>query len=219
MSVVPFSSSAVDEALERRVFNSPEVHRFEVVHRTVAEFMAAEDLVRRIRVGLPVSRVLALICGIDGKPVASLRGLFAWLMAHDSTLAELYADRDPYAVATYGDSEVLSASAQRAVLVGLSSMSDPWFLTNENDRSSFRGLASLRNKDVILSVLQDPDAGVHAKVTMLEAIANSLASISDFEAPTRVLIADKGQTSWLRDAAVRAYAQTIEQNTAKARTT
>jgi hypothetical protein len=196
-------------ALGRRVFHSPDAHRFELVHRTVAEFLAAEDLLERIRAGLPIDRVLALICGSDGKPVASLRGLFAWLMSRDSTLSISYATLDAYAVATYGDCSVLSPDAQRALLVGLCGLSDPWFLSNESDRSSFRGLANENTKNVILDVLREPNTEVHAKITMLKAISNGSSKIADFAAITKQLVLNKNEGLWLRATATEAYVRSV----------
>ena len=43
-AVVPYANkSTLDAALKRRLFISPEVDRFEPIHRTIAEFLAAED--------------------------------------------------------------------------------------------------------------------------------------------------------------------------------
>lgn len=216
VSIIPHPTiTEVDESLERRVFHSPNVHRFELIHRTIAEFLAAEDLATRISEGLPIDRVFALICGADGKPVSSLRGLFAWLMTRDSTLAASYASLDAYAVATYGDSEVLSPQAQRSLLLSLSELSDPWFLTNETDRSSFRGLANETTKDVILGILQDADAGPHSKIAMLEAIANSSSRVADFEDVTRSIALDKSASSWLRSKAASAYGQSVGRDSRK----
>jgi hypothetical protein len=195
----------MEESVERRVFESPDVHQFELAHRTIAEFLAAEDLVERVRQGLPIDRVFALICGSDGKPVASLRGLFAWLISKDAALASSYLDLDAYAVATYGDCEVLSPQAQRSLLTSLSKLDDPWFLSNESDRTSFRGLANEDTKETILEVLKDANAGAHAKITMLEAIANTPNSIPDFEHVTQQLVINKEGGTWLRTVATRAY--------------
>ena len=57
-------------------------------------------------------------------------------------LAEDYVERDPYGVATYGDASVLPPNAQCAIWAGLRQLRDPWFLTNEDDRGSFRDLAN-----------------------------------------------------------------------------
>jgi hypothetical protein len=54
--------------------------RLEPVHRSVAEYLAARHLAAKAKSqGFPMGRVLALITGTDGAPVAALRGLFAWL--------------------------------------------------------------------------------------------------------------------------------------------
>ena len=46
---VPYPKhDALDAVVRRRLFFSPEADRFEPVHRTVAEFLAAEDLSKRI---------------------------------------------------------------------------------------------------------------------------------------------------------------------------
>ena len=178
LSVVPYPNrSDLDAVLRRRLFISPEVDRFDPIHRTIAEFLAAEDLSNRIMNGLPIDRVMALICGVDGRPVSSLRGLFAWLMCKLGHLAEDYVERDPYGVATYGDASVLPPNAQCAVWAGLRKLRDPWFLANEDDRGSFRGLANLNTAKIIREILQDPATGVHLKIAALEAIANSTENI------------------------------------------
>jgi hypothetical protein len=79
----------IDSVLERRIFVSPASDRFELTHRTLAEFLAAEELARLVTAGLPIDRVMALLCGFDGKPISSLRGLFAWLMCHLGPLHHL----------------------------------------------------------------------------------------------------------------------------------
>jgi hypothetical protein len=143
LSVMPYPNrNELDAVLRRRLFISTDVDRFQPIHRTIAEFLAAEDLAARIGNGLPIDRVMALICAIDGRPVSSLRGLFAWLMCKLSHLAGGYVERDLYGVATYGDASVLPPYAQCAIWAGLRKLRDPWFLANEDDRGSFRGLAN-----------------------------------------------------------------------------
>ena len=156
LSVIPHPGrDHTDAALKRRLFTSSTADRFEPAHRTIAEFLAAEDLSERVKSGLPIDRVLALICGNDGKPVSSLRGLFAWLMCKLGHAAEAYIERDPYGVATYGDASVLSPKAQCAVWVGLRALRDPWFLANEEDRGSFHELANLNTATIVREILQD----------------------------------------------------------------
>ncbi len=214
LSVVPFEHVAVVEhVLGRRVFSSLASDQFQPVHRTIAEFLAAEDLARRIRDGLPISRVLALMCGPDGAPVSALRGLFAWWMCHLGANAERHVGLDPYAVATYSDGAHLPPAAQRAVWTSLASADDPWFFANENERGTFHGLANQNTKSVIRSILSDRDASAHLTVACLEAVAACPAHLGlDAEIKAHAFADD--DNTWLRAAALRALLRQGDDTTA-----
>lgn len=206
-SFVPFDApSAVDEVLGRRVFTSPSTDCFQPSHRTIAEFLAGSDLAKRVSSGLPISRILALTCGLDGAPIAALRGLYAWFMCHLSAQAEPYVVRDPYAVATYGDASVLSPAVQLAIWNALDRVRDPWFLTNEDDRGTFNGLA---NRDTALrlkQILTGGNAAIHLKIAALEALATASSDLGladDLE----FLVFTPHDNTWLRSTALRALAQ------------
>ena len=210
LSVVPYPNrDDIDTVLKRRLFISPEVDRFEPIHRTIAEFLAAEDLSNRIANGLPIDRVMALISGIDGRPISSLRGLFAWLMCKIGHLAEGYVERDPYGVVTYGDASVLPPSAQCAIWAGLRQLRDPWFLANQDDRGSFRDLANPNTAKIIHELLKDPATGAHLKIAVLEAIANSTENIG-LNAIIRGMVLEKLDNKWLRSSALRAFAKSVQ---------
>jgi len=215
LSVVPYPNrNDLDAVLRRRLFISSEADRFEPVHRTIAEFLAAEDLSNRIINGLPIDRVMALICGVDGRPVSSLRGIFAWLMCKLGHLAEGYVECDPYGIATYGDASVLPPNAQCAIWAGLRKVRDPWFLANEDDRGSFRGLANLNTAKIIREILQDPKTGVHLKIAALEAIANSTENIG-LNAIIRGMVSEKNDNAWIRSTALRAFAKSVQNDWAQ----
>jgi hypothetical protein len=209
MSVVPYPNSGdLNAVLGRRLFVSPEVDRFELIHRTVAEFLAAEDLSRRIMSGLPIDRVMALICGFDGRPISSLRGLFAWLMCKIPQHAEDYVERDAYGVAVYGDASVLPPTAQCAIWGGLRELRDPWFLMEQDDSGSFRELANIHTVRIIQEVLKDPATRVHLKIAVLEAVANSTQNIG-LDQVLRDMVLEKHDNTWLRATALRAFAKSI----------
>lgn len=210
LAVVPHPNrSDLEAVLKRRVFMASEVDRFEPIHRTIAEFLAAEDLAQRITDGLPIDRVMALMCGFDGRPVASLRGLFAWLMCRLGHPAEDYVERDPYGVVMYGDASVLLPAAQGAIWHGLRELREPWFLTNEEDRGAFRDLANPHTANIISTLLQDPATGVHLHIAALEAVANSPAN-EDLSAIIRNMVLTKHSNTWLRSTAVRAFARSVQ---------
>lgn len=216
LSVVPYPNLGdLDAVLKRRLFVSSEVHRFEPAHRTIAEFLAAEDLSNRImNISLPIDRVMALICGVDGKPVSSLRGLFAWLMCKLGHIAEGYVERDPYGVATYGDASVLPPVAQCAIWAGLRKLRDPWFLANEEDRGSFRGLGNLNTAKIIREIIQDSTTSVHLKIAALEGIANSTDNMG-LNGILRSLVLDKTHNEWIRSTALRALVKFVQNDWAE----
>ncbi len=210
LSAVPYSNrNDLDAVLKRRLFDSPKTDLFEPAHRTLMEFLAAEDLSNRIANGLPVDRVLALICAVDGKPISSLRGLFAWLMCKLGHVAETYVERDPYGVVTYGDPSVLSPNAQCAIWAGLRQLHDPWFLTREEDHGSFSGLANANTAKTLEEILQDPATGNHLKFAVLEAIAGSTEHIGLIEI-LRDMVFEKTNSTWLRSNALKALYKSIQ---------
>ena len=88
-------------------------------HRTIAEYLAAKALSKRLDAGLPLARLLALIQGFDGRPVDPLRGLFAWLVVHHQRDRLRLLRLDPLGVVLNGDVAALSASDRLALLEAL----------------------------------------------------------------------------------------------------
>lgn len=130
-------------ALCRRAFKAGEEEIVDYVHRTVAEFLAAEWLAEKIRNGLPLGRVLSLI-GVDGIPTSALRGLHAWLPVFLPEHASQFLKADPYGTLVYGDAASLTLSDRRLLLEELAKLSeaDPWFLSTSHTSSPIGGLAS-----------------------------------------------------------------------------
>ena len=89
-------------------------------HRTIAEYLAAKALSKRLDAGLPLGRLLALIQGFDGRPVDPLRGLFAWLVVHHRRGRARLIRLDPLGVVLNGDVAALSTSDRLALLEALS---------------------------------------------------------------------------------------------------
>lgn len=88
-------------------------------HRTIAEYLAAGAIAKRIAQGLPVTRVLALMSGADGGIVDPLRGLHAWLATRCATERAVLIDRDPLGVVLYGDLKQFSTQDKKHVLQAL----------------------------------------------------------------------------------------------------
>lgn len=106
----------VFDALKTRLFEFQGNDSYVPVHRTVAEFLAARFLAQRLEIGLPLGRVLALICGADGGVVTGMRGLHAWLAASSGMARRQLIERDPLGVLLYGDARHFSLGEKRGIL-------------------------------------------------------------------------------------------------------
>ena len=119
-SLAPSSDSAARSALGTGLFTSDGgQERFSPAHRQVAEFLGARYLARRLEEGLPVGRVLVLL-STDKEAIPSpLRGLAAWLAALSPRARRHLLDRDPVAVAAYGDIHDFTPAEKRRLLHGM----------------------------------------------------------------------------------------------------
>lgn len=107
------------QALKSRLFKCTDGKLYEPVHRSVAEFLGARFLAKRINVGLPLSRVLALMTGFDGGVVAALRGLMSWLGAHSPEARNHLIGMDPLGMVLYGDVQLFSTQTKQQLLSAL----------------------------------------------------------------------------------------------------
>ncbi len=101
----PPDSNAAYAATGSKLFRPAAAEeRVEPAHRTIAEFLAARWLGQQIdQHGLPLKRVLNLLLGRDGRTVAGLRGLYAWLAVECLSARKQLIDADPITVLMYGD--------------------------------------------------------------------------------------------------------------------
>lgn len=121
--------------------NLPET--VEPFHRTVAEFLAAQWIAKRIEQNaLPIGRVLRLFEGFDKKTISSLRGLFAWVATLSLTAFQRMVEIDPLAIAIYGDATCLSTTQKKEVILGLQREAQAYFGFNwqVQFRSPLQGL-------------------------------------------------------------------------------
>lgn len=109
-----------------RPSNLPET--VEPIHRTVAEFLAAQWIAKQIEQNaLPIGRVLRLFEGSDKKTVSSLRGLFAWVATLSLTAFQRMVEVDPLGIAIYGDAACLSTAQKKEVILGLQREAQAYF--------------------------------------------------------------------------------------------
>lgn len=148
------------QAVGTRLFRPEGEERVVPVHRSVAEYLAARWLAQQIDIaGLPLGRVLNLLLGQDGRPVAGLRGLHAWLALHSQKACTLLIEADPLTVVIYGDVKLMSVADKRNLLAGLHREAEryPGFLREVRSSHSLGALADPELRDHFLTALQAPE--------------------------------------------------------------
>ena len=164
-------------ALGRRVFEAGPVREsVDYAHRTTAEFLGAEWLAGRIRAGLPLGRVQALM-GVEGHPAPELRGLHAWLARFLPEQADQLIEADPYGVLTYGDAGSFSPTSRRRLLDALGRLSahDPWFRAGHWRSPGIGALAQPDMVEAFRAVLNSPSANFGLRSVVIDALAEGMA--------------------------------------------
>ena len=176
--------------------------RFSPVHRTVAEYLAARHLARRITDGLPVGRVLALMTGPDGGVVSGLRGLHAWLAVHCVARRALLIATDPLGVVLYGDVRDFSTQDKTRVLEELADLAgdDPGFRRQSWNARPFGALCTPDMEGVFCSILTSPSREA-ADQALVDCVVDALHYGPPLPALTGVLLSVVRQAD--RWAAVR----------------
>ena len=160
-------------ALGRRIFVAGfGTETVDYAHRTTAEYLAASFLAARVREGLPLGRVAALI-GVDGYPAPELRGLHAWLAVHLPEFADQLINADPYGVLTYGDAASLSPSSCGCLIRALDRLSrtNPWFRSGKWQAWPIGALARRDMIPYFRAVLNDANAGFSVRSVIVDALS------------------------------------------------
>ena len=134
---------AILRALKSNLFAGGTDGCFVLVHRQLAEFLAARFLHDRMTSGpcVPASRVFALMTGEDGVVVTQLRGLSAWLAAFDSDSRRYLIESDPIGTSLYGDVSAFHRDELEDLLHAMAKRREeirPWFWTPVALRSLIR---------------------------------------------------------------------------------
>lgn len=210
---LPLDQDIAEFSLDTALFRG-EDNTFLPMHRSVAEYLAGECLAR-LAVGavgrpvFPLSRVLALLCGADGKAPSELRGLFAWLAAHLSKLgdeagARQLIEADAATVLAYGDAAAFSTSGRKAVLINLD-REDPYFRASQDRALVVGGLAGEDLAQEFRQILDRPDDGGHLVLTVLIALEEGPVVQSLHPYMLEIALSE-GRPFWQRSRAARIWA-------------
>lgn len=199
---------AMKAAVGRHVFKQAEKKRIEPKHRKIAEYMAARYLAARVREGLSLRRVMALMTGIDGGTPSNLRGVYAWLVTMLSGMADHVLVHDPYGAIIYGDSRAWTPSTKKSALTALKEWAkkDPWFRGQERSRPALGGLSDPALVEDFQQLLLEDKCESHLLSTILDAIAggSKLPEIGD---SLLAFVKNSNKPDYLRSSAIEAFAK------------
>lgn len=170
----PADPVLVDQVARTRLFEAVGEGIVAPAHRTISEFLAGRWLAKRMKEGLPLSRILALVTGADEGIVSEMRGLVAWLACHSGSRAAEIVGRDPMGVIRYGDARALDGAARQALVSGLRTLAEEYPRFRDDDWSE-KGLGALCGADTtpaFAEILGDPSSPFSLTITILQAIVS-----------------------------------------------
>ncbi|MBI4292346.1 MAG: hypothetical protein HY661_12790 [Betaproteobacteria bacterium] len=178
-------------------------------HRTIAEFLAAAVIAKRIKNGLPVGRVLALMSGADGGIVDPLRGLNAWLATRCEQVRPALIERDPLGVVLYGDLRLFTTEEKSRVLRALHREAQrfAWFRKGHWEDHPFGALGTEDMSDTFQELLAKSDRSL-AHQSLLGCVLDAIeyGELMPKLAPDlRAIIRDASFSSDIRLAALDAW--------------
>ena len=112
-----FSQAEIEYVYKTRLFCKPD--GYAPIHRTIAEYLAARYLSKRIQAGLLPTRLAALILADETHLIANLRGLAGWLASLCETMRGAIFTADPAAILDYGDLHLFSQSDKAQLIQSL----------------------------------------------------------------------------------------------------
>ena len=114
------TSLPLEPVLRSRLFQGDGKDGYHYPHRSIAEYLAARYISKRLAAGLPLLRIWPLLCGADGGVVNNLRGLYGWLasLAGPNHHREVI-EKDPVALLVYGDAVHLSRDSKSLLIRAL----------------------------------------------------------------------------------------------------
>jgi hypothetical protein len=210
--LTPPDPVSADAVVHRALFRASEngVERMVPVHRSIAEYLAARWLARRVdKEGLPLGRVLNLLLGADGRTVAGLRGLYGWLALHCHAARAALIAADPLTVLVYGDVKPMSPVDKRALLAGLGKEAGRHaaFRWETRTAAPFGALADPELLADFREILESPDRG-NAAQSLVDAVLTVLAegmAIPELTGTVKNIVLDESRWSGVRSAALTVW--------------
>lgn len=160
-------------ALRTRLFNPISHHRYSPIHRSVAEYLAAKYLAKKLKQGLSLRRCFALITGFDGEPVAALRGLYAWLGTLTDKARIKVIETDVLGLVQYGDVSQFSVDEKVTVIQALKKEANDRGYLSYREGKSFAALTTPEMAQK-LSILLSRNAQAKVHESVLDVVLTGL---------------------------------------------
>ena len=149
---------------------------------SLAEFLAARYLTQLVGKGLPVGRILSLVCGFDGRVVSEFSGVTAWLAALCKTSRSLIIERNALGVLLQGDVKEFSPREKGALIECVAKRAvetDDYYRLIVNGDARLDDLATPDMGSVFRGYLRDlvdDDAGLRATLLVLRSLEGPICS-------------------------------------------
>ena len=148
-------------------------------HRQIAEFLAAKYLDHLIRDrGLPATRVLAWMKGIDGIVMPDLRGVSVWLAARNPDIRRTLIESDPVGVAFHRDAGGFSPQETALLLSSLETQLEYRLLTQQGEWASSASVGALMAgpaRSLLWNLLRDAERS-RARRVLVQVLLRGLAA-------------------------------------------
>jgi hypothetical protein len=194
----------IHAALKTRLFNKTGSD----IHRSVAEYLAAQFIARKINQGLLVNRVLALTSGFDGGIVAALRGLMAWLAVHSEQARERLIEIDPVGIIVNGDALLFTRQAKSQLFrVLIREAKSTGFPNRDWHTTAFSAITTKDMADELSEILNRPSRN-DGEQFLLHCLLRGLScseSIAEIKASLLTIIRDSSYWEGIRGNALNAF--------------
>ena len=194
-------------------------------HRQFAEFLAAWHLDHVIQErGLPASRVLAWMRGMDGIVVPDLRGVSLWLSARNREFRRPVIESDPVGVTFHGDAERFTREETALLISGLEAQLKHQRLKQYGELSSPASVGALMagpGREILYGMLRARDRSEVRRdlvehllrglgeATLRNAGSRDAGSGRDRKESCAVLVATVRDSSWRSSVRSRALVELI----------
>jgi hypothetical protein len=197
-------------AIKTRLFVGVSEEKFAPAHRSIAEYLAARFLARRMTNGdLPIGRVLSLMTAADGGTVAGLRGLHAWLAVHHRLSRRRLIEIDPLGCVLYGDVKLFSVEEKDFLLTALHRLARQYagFRWQDWSRKPFGALAAPNMISHMKSILTSPSRQ-EGDQAFLDCVLDAIRygdPLPELKDELKAVAMDATRSSAIRGHALNAY--------------